>query len=403
VSYPSKLQKAEEAKDRLRHIVIRLEKLDRRLKSANQLSIEAVREVERRKAIFNLAEKAAKLDKLNARKARKELKHLENRHDKTAARVLRDSRMLKFAKLQSLGLKPGVCCKQANSGPNKSCLTCKCDATVSVSVKDRNAHCLTCRPDHIHLKDVNGMGTCREWKRWKNVKSTRGKTKTQCPLFPGSISKVQNPKIGFAGYRWGWFKPRISPPQNKIKSKVTVIPLCQGMKKVSCSAVQKIQGKKPSRSCATTKAVTCDEVWVHPNSLVSYFKRLAKIVAAKAKKAREAAKAAAAVKTPKAPVITLLEERSHQVEPTGTQKDQEDARRARRLRADRVRRKTNDYVGAKCKALGGKTRVVHDRIFCAVPCNPESTDLRAMLGLPGTKWKTNWKAGDWCAGVAAML
>merc|ERR1711998_782710 len=135
--------------------------------------------------------------------------------------------MVAFARLHSLGLKPGVCCKQSNMKENMACLTCRCDDDEET--RENNGHCTSCEPGQIFLQDVTGIGTCQEWDEWKHVYSESSKSKIACPLYPYHITKLQVPSEGFACYQWGWFKERIVAAANPYNVKVHVRPLCKAM------------------------------------------------------------------------------------------------------------------------------------------------------------------------------
>jgi len=308
---------------------------------------------------------------------------------KTGEELERATQLLKFAKLSSLGLKPGICCKQVHEGSRLACLTCRCEATAAV--REANGHCLSCQPGQIHLQDVNGVGVCREWDKLEQPQKQRSTVRTACPLYPHRITQLQNKHVGFSCYRWGFDKTELLAPQNTLKLDISVRPLCKAKKHTSCGKQAVSAGNKNmlSRSCSVKKSATCVEVWIEFSSIIKYFEGQAK----KSSRSKTQLQEDETEDLGESALIT-------------TNRDSHEAKQ--KLQTTFANTKARAYAMSKCKQMGGRVRdkVEHQdqfRSLCVVDCNPADPDLRGLLGLPGTKWKTTWRAGDWCQAVVSSI
>ena len=355
---------------------------------------------------------AATTARENLDKASDEVKKATEKQEGCVKKMKTAKSMLEFAKLNNLGVKPGVCCQQANKDRNQACLKCRC--TDAKALQEANAHCTACKPGHIHLLDVTGAGVCQEWDTLKELYNDQSKVRTACPLHPHQISKFLIPGEGFACYRWGWFKERLLAATNGLNSPVHVRPLCKVMKQTVCSkaGASTSAPTKLSRACSVKKSATCAEVWIEADSFGKYFAALDRVLkeaAAAAQRADQAATAPAssAPATANATALQqafqgsggrrLLEDPSAQQ--AATEKAQQEAKEAQAVEQQKA------FVKSKCEALGGTMRTMSrgGKFYCSVGCNPEERVVREMLALEGSKWTTDWRSGNWCEPMAAIL
>jgi len=339
-------------------------------------------------------------------------------------------KLLEFTKLHNLGLEPGTCCKEVNANENNACLNCRCSDPHFV--REANAHCTSCRPGDIFLKDVTGVGACQDWDNLKRLDNDASFTRTACPLHPYQMTKLSIPTAGFACYRWGYFKEKILAASNGL-STIEVKPVCKAMKQTVCGPEENSATNTNvlSRSCQVKKSSMCHEVWIEQNSFSNYFKKLNEVLHHMG------------ARPPPKPVLTPEEQETAE-EPVNTPEEQETAEepvRSRRLlqlvvaepddtnvetaavdalaaddaaeaatpsqqtAAALIQAKTVEWMTGHCKSLGGTMRETNSaagkKYYCGVNCNPEDRVLREMLGIgtvPG-----GWKSATWCESVATSI
>lgn len=352
----------------------------------------------------------AKADQTSVKDAKMDLEDTQEKAAAAAKNVTTQKSMLEFAKMNNLGLKPGVCCQQVNKAENQPCLKCRCSDPKQL--QEANAHCTSCKPGEIHLLDVTGVGTCREWETKKELFNDKSEVNTACPLYPYQITKLNTPGEGFACYRWGWFKELLMAAKNGLDSQVYVRPVCKVMKQTVCSK-EDASTKHPtkmSRACSVKKSAQCSEVWIESKSFANYFKALDEVLRVAAASATLAAQAAAQ-STPKVAAPANATALQQAFQGSGGERRllqhpvNETEVAAKEAQEALVKEQTNAFVKSKCANIGGTVRTMSKgkTIYCSVGCNPENKVVREMLALQGSKWTTDWRAGNWCEGVAAAL
>lgn len=339
-------------------------------------------------------------------------------------------KMLEFTKLHNLGLEPGTCCKEVNANENNACLDCRCSDPHHM--REANAHCTSCRPGDIFLKDVTGVGACQDWDNLKRLDNDASFTRTACPLYPYQMTKLSIPTAGFACYRWGYFKERIQAASNGLTT-IEVKPVCKAMKQTVCGPEQNSATNTNvlSRSCQVKKTSMCHEVWITQDSFSKYFKMLSEVLhqngAAPPPKpgltrggidnTQEEEKSNPDPANPSSTVGIRRLLQAAVAEPGDTAVEEaavnvlaaDDTAAAATTSQQAAKAvtqaKTVEWMTGHCKSLGGTIRETDSaggkKYYCGVNCNPEDRVLREMLGIgtvPG-----GWKSATWCESVATSI
>jgi len=258
---------------------------------------------------------------------------------------------------------------------------------------------------------------------------------------------MQNPNEAFACYRWGWFKERILAPANQLEVEMFVRPICKAMKQSVCGPEQPASSSPElfSRHCTVSKSAKCSELWIESNSIIEYFKTMNKVIkdAATPPKRSQTAKAKGendqdededgnnaeqeeSNMPPTAPATSMADlgeavDGPSGADVSGENSDSESselaltASRAEPVDSEKglkelsqkaeMKKQNTIFIEGKCRAMGGTVRSMTDSegVYCAVDCNPEDPTLREMLALPGTKWDTSWRSGNWCEPTTATI